>query len=92
MYGVPEPLEYPLQNISPNATIVVFSGSTDALSTPPDVALLLSKLQPTGAKVIDHLLPAEHFNHMGFVIGMGTGKLLNDPTLRYLDQYTEEWI
>ena len=88
-YGTPDYPDFPLGNISPNATIVLMRGATDIMARPEDIEILRAELKPTGANVVDHLIDAEKFSHADFVMGIGTSTLVNDPTLKYLDQYTE---
>src|SRR5699024_10209206 len=89
-YGTATVPDYPLESISPKATIILMRGAMDIVANPTDAAHLLQVLNGTGANVIDYLVPAKKFNHVDFLIGMGTGPILNDPTLKYLDQYTEK--
>lgn len=87
VYGTPTAPLFPLQNISSNATIILMHGATDIVSTLQDTARLFAVLNGTGANVVDHLVAADPFNHVDFTLGMGSGALVNGPTLGYLDQY-----
>lgn len=50
-YGVPEPEDYPLQNIPTNIPIALLAGSGDVLTAPEDIKWLAEQL---GERVVMH--------------------------------------
>ncbi|XP_028164779.1 lipase 3-like [Ostrinia furnacalis] len=82
-YGCSKPKEYDLSKN--NISIVLISGKNDQTSTLLDVDLLKTKL-PNVRK--DIILEPEKFNHLDFVAGRDTHKVLYEPIiLEILKEY-----
>ncbi|KAI2807200.1 hypothetical protein BLOT_009162 [Blomia tropicalis] len=69
-YNQDHPPKYPLENISPNATIFLSYGATDFLVSPEDAKHMISILKPIlKDNLVEYKVPADPFNHLDFLVG-----------------------
>lgn len=87
VYNQKIPPEYPLEQISPELKVAIIYGNTDSMVTVKDTRKLISVLRRAGVSVIDHKVPKKKWAHHDFISGTGAGKLVYDPTIRYLDMF-----
>ena len=67
-------------------------GNADAFVANQDAERLLEELRKLQLNVIDYPVPAKVWNHMDFLSGVGSGKLVYEKTFEILDQYSQEFI
>lgn len=87
MYRTTKAPQYPMDAIDPKTKIAIFRGNSDAFVVKEDAIRLVSTLKQNGIDVIDVEVPADPFNHLDFLTGIGAGELLYDRTVEILDQF-----
>ncbi|KAJ6223183.1 hypothetical protein RDWZM_001728 [Blomia tropicalis] len=86
-YGQPTGPDYPLHQIPSEIKILLIHGRSDTIVEPMDILELETIFRHHRFDVTRHLVQNPTWSHGDFVVGIGAGRLLNDPTLKYLDLY-----
>lgn len=91
-YGSASPPEYPLEAIPASLPIIILRSANDYLSSVADTDRLIGQLKGRGeeaaAKVHSYLVPDPVWAHLDFLLGTAAGRLVYDPTIAYLDQFS----
>lgn len=87
-YGQKTVPEYQFERIPRAFKTVIIYGASDAIVVPADVHQLIRVLRTVGLHVTEHLVSSSTWSHLDFVLGIDTGRLVNDHTLSYFDMYT----
>ena len=82
------PPDYPLGDIPNYVPITIMYGQTDAVPTAKDSQTLVQVLRSKGLTVNEHPVDKSVWGHFDFVTGQGAGRLVYDPTIKLLDEYT----
>ncbi len=89
-YGVASPPEYPLERIPPETRLVLMRAATDTMTTDRDTDRLVDILRPRLPHLIDMKVRRSVWNHLDFIMNVNAGKVVYEPTMRLLEQFTAE--
>ena len=87
-YGKPYAPLWPLWRIPKHTKVIVIYGETDWFVNTVDARRLIGTLQGYGIDVTDHKVPAKVWNHVDSIMAKGTGRIVLDQVIQYLDMYS----
>lgn len=83
-YGSESPPEYPIERISSESSIALFSSMNDVFATPDDVNILRKRL--THLKlIVDYIVPIKKWSHTDFIWAIDAGLFVNSRIINILN-------